>query len=333
MKRFLAPILTLVFLCPTAAAQKQAGTPSGPSPGLKAYLAELDHWSEAARFLKVHPEKAADMRKTLPPNWQVTIRGEHFLVPTDWLGLTLDSLEVNHWLAEKYSEEIQAKIARIRASAEALDQVSGTGPGIARTRLDEILRRREFREVRGPGWLDQLRERIANRIAEWLLKIFGGLTSRPNIGRLLLWIVVGFLSLVLLIWLIRSIRGLGGETKLDLKGSVPDSRTWKSWAQDALAAAGRGDYRGAIHFGYWASIYRLGELGALEIHRARTPREYLKGVHDRDVHQPVLADVTRRFELTWYGGSQASAEDFESVVTQLERLGCRLRSQPATASS
>jgi hypothetical protein len=56
--------------------------------------------------------------------------------------------------------------------------------------------------------------------------------------------------------------------------------------------------------------------------RARTPRESLRLVgRDNGAYAP-LAQLTRRFELVWYGYRDATAADWDDAVQQLEMLGC-----------
>ncbi len=101
--RLLALLLALAVLAPA----QQPPTPTqGASLDLQGYLAELDRWSAAAARLKAHPEEAVALRKSLPRAWSVTLDGQDFSVPTDWLHNTLNSLESNHWLAGDYSEEM-----------------------------------------------------------------------------------------------------------------------------------------------------------------------------------------------------------------------------------
>jgi hypothetical protein len=43
--------------------------------------------------------------------------------------------------------------------------------------------------------------------------------------------------------------------------------------------------------------------------------------------------LTQRFEWIWYGDHAATAADWDDVVSQLERIGCLLRSTHAIAAS
>ncbi|HLY60347.1 MAG TPA: DUF4129 domain-containing protein [Terriglobia bacterium] len=333
MKHCLIAIIFFLPLCPAKGNPEQTNSPANAPLSLQNYLAELDRWSAAAGDLKEHPEHAEALRKSLPDAWQVDVRGQHFAVPTAWLRMTLDSLKANHWLAGDYSLEIQKHLAMMRAEAEAFGQPAAISPGSARARLDDILRQREFATVQGPTWFEQLQARVQNWILDFLKKIFGGLGRHPMAGNILLWLAVGAAVVLSVLLLVRFLVSTRERESLKLEAVGPASPTWKEWGRDALAAAGRGDYREAIRLAYWAGIFRMEELGAWQADRARTHREYLRLLAADDAHRAPLARVTSQFELTWYGGNPASAQDFESVIEQLEALGCNLGWRPATANS
>jgi hypothetical protein len=100
----------------------------------------------------------------------------------------------------------------------------------------------------------------------------------------------------------------------------------------ARDAAGRGDYRMAVHCAYWAGIARLQDLGALAPDRAKTPREYLRALEKSKwivpesvaTRQQALALLTSRLEKIWYGYQIATEADFRDSLAQLETLGCHL---------
>jgi tetrahydromethanopterin S-methyltransferase subunit G len=332
MKRLLLTGWMILALA-SAALPQEAGTPQDLPQGLKNYLAELDRWSAAAKIIKDQPEQAAAYRKALPRAWPVSVRGQQFEVPTDWLAKDLDSIHTKPATAAPVCGEIQQELDQMRSAAEAFEQEAGPNPVQARTRLTAVLNRAEFREVHKRGWLDEIRERISVWFANLYERLFGGLGSHPEIGRVVLWGLLILLVSLFLVLLAQRFFRHRPDVSLDLKGNVLATRGWRDWARDALATAGRGNYREAIHFGYWAGIYRLEELGVWQAHRARTHREYLRLLDVGDGRRTPLAALTSRFELVWYGGYPARAEDFEFVVKQLEGLGCNIGLRPATGIS
>ena len=117
-----------------------------------------------------------------------------------------------------------------------------------------------------------------------------------------------------------------------LQSAAVPTRSWQEWVFAAREAAGRGDYRMAIHCSYWAGIARLQDLGALSPDRAKTPREYLRALTKAKLvlpetlatKQQALSLLTSRLEKIWYGYQIATEADFRDSLTQLEILGCHL---------
>jgi hypothetical protein len=313
-----------------------------------AYVLELDRWSAAAERLRTHPDEASALEKGLPRSWTVTLRGQNFSVPTDWLRKTLDSLRSDRASAAGYSKEIRDRLDGMRREAQAFERQPAVEPATARARLQAILSRRDFREAHGPTWWDRFRERIVYWIEDLITRIFGRLGNHPVAYRGIAWVIAVGLVVASMLWLLRIlVRGRPG-THLDLRGPIQLPRTWRDWAREALSASARGDYREALHLAYWAGIYRLEELGVWQVDRARTPREYLRllpreaglsdghkaaGSASSGPDRAALAAITARFERVWYGGDRASADDFQAVVAQLEILGCSLQSILPTGRS
>jgi hypothetical protein len=301
---------------------------------LSGYLAALDRWSAASRRLKGHPEEAAELQETVPKAWPVKIDGQLYVVPADWLSSTLESFEKDPTSAVEAARKIQSRLDALRAEVASLGQSSST-PDLetAHGKLEEILNRREFRNVQGPSWLSRMRRRLSAWILEGLGKLLGPLRVPPNFTRTLGWGLAIGLVLIFLVWLARQFFGRPFERAIDLSGAAPPTRGWRDWARRAVAAASRGQYRDAIRLAYWAGVYRLEESGVWKVKRARTPREYLRLLPAGHPSLDSLSTLTSRFERIWYGGQVASADDFQFTISQLEELGCAFPSNPATGNS
>lgn len=87
--------------------------------------------------------------------------------------------------------------------------------------------------------------------------------------------------------------------------------------------ASLGQWRDAIHLGFWAAVARLESDGVWPPDKARTPREYLNAITPDHRIKPSFSEVTRTFEAAWYGQQNSSAVDFQRFAAQLENLGCR----------
>ena len=124
-------------------------------------------------------------------------------------------------------------------------------------------------------------------------------------------------------WMYRTIRNNAGvEAIVPLSLSV-SSKGWKLWMKEARMAAESGNWRDAIHLGYWCGISFLEAQELWRPDTARTPREYLRLLPSASEHRQTLGTLTRTFELVWYGTQEADANAFSETLTQLEKLGCQ----------
>jgi hypothetical protein len=195
--------------------------------------------------------------------------------------------------------------------------------GSTHRQLEEILSRREFK-TQEPSAKDALLARIYYWIARFLSKlIFKGQASF-DLMRLIIYLVVGAAATLLLLWTIRRLRRPQEELpQREIIPFAPSARSWRAWLADARTQAQKEDWRNAIHLAYWAGISYLEEHGAWKPNRARTPREYLRLIGKAAAQYPVLAALTRKLEIVWYGYGVAAEADFNEALGQLEKLGCR----------
>lgn len=333
MKQFLIIPAALLLAGGHVFAQQSASSSTNAALNMQGYLAQLSRWSSFAQTVKKHPERAASILKGLPPLWSLDTKGQHFTVQTAWVKRDLQSIVKDPKQAQRAGDEIDQRLKEMRAEAVALDQTYGVNPALAKARLKDVLARAEFREVRSPAWFEQMRERFLAWLGDFLNRVFGSLHGYGDYGRALLWIVVASLVLVFLILLSRILFKPKADVSLDLKGPLLVARNWRDWARDAQGRAAHGEYREAIRLAYWAGIFRLEELGAWQIHRARTHREYMRLLAAGDARRTPLAALTARFESAWYGGSAVNRNDFDDAILQLERLGCNVSFHPATGTS
>jgi hypothetical protein len=322
----------LIFSACLALAQPAPTALSASPLDLAGYLAELDRWAAAVTRVKQDPSEATALRGQLPPAWSVSVEGQRYEVPTEWLRDELESIEKNPESAASCAEALE-RLHAMRAEALRMALAPSPPSADARQKLNEILKRREFRGVRGPSWLDQWRDRLALWLAELLSKLLGRMGLHAATSRILVWVLIALSSLVLLVWMVRRLMGRHAPVTLTLKVGEQAAKTWQDRAREAFAAAERGDFREAIRLAYWAGVFRLEELGLWKTARTRTHREYLRLLPTSHPQRDTFSDLTRRFELAWYAGREASADDFRSLVKNLERLGCVFPSRVATERS
>lgn len=318
---------------------------------VRAYRVTLSRVAAAVQELPTHPAAISSLRASLSTSWRVTTPGgaEHAEISTAWLNSALASMQNNPANLVPIHKDILAHLKILQEQAESLDtaKTSAVNPS-ALPRLNAILQRSEFTSVQPPTWWQQFTARVGNWAHGALSKIFGG-KGKYQAGRLVfVWSSIIALF-VFLAWIMgRAVMRTARHTELALGTPAPAKKSWRAWAQEALAAAKELRFREAVHFGYWAGVYRLQDLGALKLESARTPREYLRMLYADASNLPAqaqlstdhyatyrapLQNLTRKLELTWYGCQPATKHDFAETIENLEALGCRFPSDQPIAGS
>lgn len=305
-----------------------------PRMGLAEYRAELERMSRGLENAQKNPAEIDALRRSLPPRWSVESGDAKFEVPTSWLDLALHNMQTNPHASALQAREAAQHLATLQQEAEAF-AAAARAPSLepARAQLEKILSRREFATMSGPSAFDRLLQRISRWIERLLSKILGHVRLSLQMGNIFAWSAIVLAFVLLAIWVMRYLQRRSQQDALNLRGAAPLPTGSRNWVKAALAAAQRGEYREAIHCAYWAGVARIEELGALPEDRSRTPRESLRLLKPDNTHRAPLTRLTQRFELVWYGNRPATAADWGDAASQLERIGCLLRSTPATVGS
>ncbi|HYX52696.1 MAG TPA: DUF4129 domain-containing protein [Candidatus Limnocylindrales bacterium] len=287
------------------------------------YRQQVRYYSSRIEALSEHPEHAGGLAKDIPESLTVnTPRGPSAvsLKPLKDAVATFSASSD----AEKPAklEQIKKYMAALSREAESYDRPADFTDG--RQKLNAILQRREFNNVRPPG----IREALLDRIYRWIWRLlrnlrFGGKASF-NVVETIVYVLIGLALLIAVMWTIRRLRRPDEELpEREIIPFAPSARNWRAWLSDARAFAARNDWRNAIHMAYWAGISFLEAGGAWKPNRARTPREYLRLINPRDPQLPALSTLTGKFEVVWYGQRPAEQADYEETLGHLEKLGCR----------
>lgn len=326
-------LLFILSLSPPRGFCQSAGslTPQ-QSLTLQQYIAELDRCSAVLNASPINAAALRELQVTLPASWTVMEGETRYNVTTAWLTGALARIERNPGASGDIFAQTQLKLETYRESAQSMQTpMASQDLAQSRARLNAILSAREFRGQRGPSWLDVLKARIWSWIVRQLERLFGRLGGSRTIGNIVAWTVILLSCLLLLFWTVRFLMRAGSRSDMDLSGAVAMKQDWHRWLRDARAAAGRGDYRAAIHAAYWAAIVRMEETKSLPEDRSRTPRESLRLIQKESADHAPLVRLTERFELVWYGYRSATDADWSDAMQQLETLGC-LRSSTAAIS-
>ncbi len=270
------------------------------------------------------PDHFAALQRELPAEWQVQAQGRVFSIATAPLRLLL---------RKDSNSDAEAWLHNLRAQVDSAAVNDEQHAGDASAELKNILADSRFAAVAPPGWFEVQKQKVYRWIGQLFDKVFSGMARHPLGTEILFWVLiaaaVGFVAM--LVW--RYFARRDGMNNWQAEAAAPMRlRSWQEWLRGAREAAGRGDYREAVHSAYWSGIFRLQDTGALPRDRAKTPREYLRALdaprpasaESREQFKQPLAAITTLFERVWYANRGARAEDFTETLRQLEALGCRL---------
>jgi hypothetical protein len=271
-----------------------------------------------------HPENAGELVASIPDHVSVTAASGE-------INLSYKPLKDN--LAAFAAADEQKRPGLLRqvqeyahAMASAVETYAraSADPASAHRTLDEILSRHEFRKMQGSSAKDAFMARIYRWLARLLQRLFIRGAASFDLMRLVIYLLVGAAATLMLVWTIRRLRRPREEAPVrEIIPFSPSARSWRAWLAEARSLAQQEDWRNAIHLSYWAGISYLEEHGAWKPNRARTPREYLRLIGKPAAQYPVLAALTHKLEVVWYGYGKAGEADFQETLGQLEKLGCR----------
>jgi len=300
---------------------------------LQEYIGELDRCSSVLSTSANDPGALRKLRMSLPGQWSVNVDGQTYSVDTNWLADGLVRAETALHGDKTSLQQTQAQIAVHRNAAEALSKAARPqNLEDSRAKLNAILAGKDFQAIRGPTWFELLRARIYDWIARQLAKLFDKIGLPHGFGNVIAWTLITLAALLLIFWAVRAAARAGSRAEMDLRGAAGAGQDSHYWLREARDAAARGDYRAAIHAAYWAAIARLEEMKSLPEDRSRTPRESLRLIRRESAAYAPLLQLTRRFELVWYGYRSADSSDWSDAMRQLETLGCLRPSTPAISA-
>ena len=208
------------------------------------------------------------------------------------------------------------------SSAEPKSLANPTSFAAARVVANRVLAREEFRAEAEPSWLD----RGIAWAEGWLFALLQGMgdvgAHNPWIAPVLEWLCFGLAAACLLVFVHRSLRRQ--VVRLSFAGalSLPSETGLQGtdWMGEAARYEAEGRGREALHCLYWAAIALLEARKAWRPNATRTPREYLRLLRPGSETQRLLGALTRRFERTWYGSEEATAESLQAARREFASL-------------
>lgn len=288
---------------------------------LAQYRQHLQDLSSKVEPLKDHPERLPQIVADLPDHVAVTSGVSTYSLNYDWLKKDLKDFQQSNAKRQVIIvDSIKQHLQVLGEQCAALEGGTG-GPGEDHQKLQQILSRRDFHRVHGPT----AGEIFMQKIARWIDRLLNPIGNKGvSPVRIAIYVIVGVAVIMLVIWTKRRFdfpRDQGQPR--EIVPFAPSARGWRAWLAEARQYAQQKDWRNSVHFAYWAAISFLEEHGSWKPDRARTPREYLGFLTPMNSAYPTLEALTRRFEMIWYGHQDAHERDFQDVLGQLEKLGCK----------
>lgn len=105
----------------------------------------------------------------------------------------------------------------------------------------------------------------------------------------------------------------------------PLSRGATEWERYAAQLAAAGRFREAIRAWYHAVLVTCWTAGALHFRKGRTNWEYVASVAPSVAWRPELIQLTRRFELEWYGHEQSTPDALDDCSAYARHILGSLR--------
>ena len=329
-----ALLFALVTLSVGSARAAQSSPQSSATPiyDSQSFIKELGRLKTELDGARKSTEALRSYRESLPAAWAVETGGRRYDVPTELLVSRLVKAEKQPEFRGQQIEQARDYLDALAAETASLSGQPTLAADAARAKLNAILARPEYTHTPKQSWWDKLRERINEILYNALVRIFRRAGSQASLGYALLWIGVCAAAVLIAYWIFRRWFRMARGVEMALQSAAVPARSWQEWVFAAREAAGRGDYRVAIHCAYWAGIARLQDLGSLSADRAKTPREYLRALTKAKLVLPetlasrhqALSLLTARLEKIWYGYQIATEADFRDSLAQLETLGCHL---------
>jgi hypothetical protein len=279
----------------------------------------LDRLLTATQQLDSSGASTPQPLRDLPQSWHVRSDQREFEVSTE--GLKRDVRRYDKENSAANATAIHILLENLRADLDGFERPPANASS-RRSALNSILSRPEFHDVRGPTWLDRLKERLLAFFLHLLGRIFRS-SAIPVISKYFIYALMGLAILALGYIAYRNF-WLGNTVDSVIPKDLPVSaKEWALWMAEARAAAAKHEWRDAIHLAYWAGISFLERQGHWKPDRARTPREYLRLLSSASEHRDTLTGLTRIFELAWYAKRGANEKTFSQTLEALEKLGCQ----------
>ncbi|HET9698375.1 MAG TPA: DUF4129 domain-containing protein [Terriglobales bacterium] len=190
-------------------------------------------------------------------------------------------------------------------------------------KLKQILANKDFKRV-GSQSSDAIVQELLMKL---LIKLFSLVAKNPDqaafFAKIAVWTFIALIAAFLLLKLYRwATQARPIDVPREIIPFAPSAKSWKQWMNEARSALATGNFREAVHSSYWAAISHLESSGAWVPDKARTPREYLRLISRTNPSRALLAEISRVFELVWYGERTPAQSECEAFLARVEQIAC-----------
>lgn len=304
-------VLLLIGLAGAGPLAGQAITLSVPQ-----FIDRLDALHAAIEAAADDASQLESIAREIPPIWKVDDGSRSFEVPLSGLIRDLETLPADG----EARNRVLAGLTTLRSEARLFLEPPKEAAG-QHALLESILSAREFRGLRGPTFMERLRQRLLQWLARFVDRLFG-VSAIPTVGSALVYALIAAALGTVAFLTLRIIRRTEAVEHVVPVQVAPSKKEWTSWLAEADAAATSGHWREAIHAAYWCAVSWLEGQGAWRPDRTRTPREYPWLIPPSSPNHVTLSAMARQFERVWYGDAQADADAFAEAKTGLKDIGC-----------
>lgn len=259
-------------------------------------------------------------------------------VDNSWLHQIIDKLDRTD--ESKRANQLAELANRLEALCRRLQEAAATQADAeskaTRERLQRILARAEYQpeekqESAIQAWLRRIQQRIRDLLGKFFLKDSSASGPSPGSLQALRWLIIAALIaslgwaavLFLRRFQLRQAK-LKEEDETETREILGEQFDADVTADDLIKTAAemarRGEYRLAIRRTYLALLYELEQRGKLQLHRAKTNRDYLGELKkERYLYSPV-ATLTNNYERVWYGHAAATMEDYAGFIEKYREV-------------
>src|SRR5215470_12890381 len=166
---------------------------------LSEYTEELARIDVELKMLPEHPEHAASLRSSIPEEWELKTQSSMFEIDNDDLREKLQRYSNS---AARRGEILPELEFRIEGRLEDAKGYNHPADANARSQLENILQGREYRGVsKSQSPLERFKDALLGWFIRLLRKLFLAAAAHPRVSQVLLWSIIGLITLGFATWL------------------------------------------------------------------------------------------------------------------------------------